>query len=246
MMGGQLVRARGAVAAVAMTFAAGCGGGCGRGGSARDAVAEDAASCAATDLHTGEATYYAADGSGNCAFDPSPDDLMVAALNSTDYDGAAACGACVAVDGPAGSVTVRIVDRCPGCAAGDIDLGREAFERIAKIAAGRVDVSWRYVGCDVDGPVRYRFKEGSNAFWTGLQVRNHRYAISTFEARPAGGEWRTVARESYNYFVTPSGLGKGPIDLRITDVHGHVLEDTGIPLGDATEVSGAAQLPACD
>ena len=37
-------------------------------------------------IHTGEATYYnEADGGGNCSFDPTPQDLMVGAMNHTDY-----------------------------------------------------------------------------------------------------------------------------------------------------------------
>src|SRR5688500_431718 len=88
--------------------------------------------CAGAEPHEGEATYYDfADGSGNCGFPATPEDLMVAAMNHTDYAGSAACGACVRAVGPNGSVDVRIVDRCPECPAGDIDLSPEAFERIA-------------------------------------------------------------------------------------------------------------------
>jgi expansin (peptidoglycan-binding protein) len=195
---------------------------------------------------TGEGTYYDADGSGNCSFDPSPDDLLVAAMNEADYAGSGACGACAAVEGPAGSVRVRIVDRCPECAQGDIDLSPEAFEQIAELAAGRVPITWRYVPCEIDGPLRYRFKEGSNQWWTAIQVRNHRHAVASLEARPTGGDWRAVPRENYNYFVAADGLGDGPIDLRITDVHGQAVEDDGIPPGDATEVAGQAQLPTCE
>jgi len=201
--------------------------------------------CGDVDEHSGEATYYDADGSGNCSFDPSPEDLMVAAMNAADYDGSAVCGACVAVDGPNGSVTVRIVDSCPGCEAGDLDLSQQAFERIAALSAGRVPITWRQVECPVSGPVRYRFKEGSSAFWTALQVRNHRYAILTLAVRPAGGEWRNVDRADYNYFVDEAGVGDGGFDVRITDIFGHIVEDTGLAVGDATEVAGHAQLDAC-
>ena len=117
---------------------------------------------------TGEATYYDADGSGNCSFEPSSD-LMVAAINGVDYDDAKWCGACLAVTGPSGEVTVRVVDQCPGCAKGDLDLSREAFEKIAPLSAGRVDITWHPVACPVDGPVAYHFKDGSNEFWTAIQ-----------------------------------------------------------------------------
>lgn len=193
---------------------------------------------------TGEATYYDADGSGNCSFDPSPDDLLVAALNAPDYDGAAWCGACAEVDGPDGSVQVRIVDQCPGCAAGDLDLSAQAFEQIAPLSAGRVPITWRFVACDVDGPLRYHFKDGSNASWTAIQVRNHRHAIATLEAK-VDGVFQPIAREDYNYFVAPSGLGAGPLELRVTDVHGIAAVEAAIAPGDDVEVTGSAQLAAC-
>ena len=46
-------------------------------------------SCDATEPeHQGEATYYDfADGSGNCSFPATPDDLDVGAMNDTDYAG---------------------------------------------------------------------------------------------------------------------------------------------------------------
>ncbi|WP_420643940.1 hypothetical protein [Candidatus Leptofilum sp.] len=33
-------------------------------------------------VHSGEGTYYFATGAGNCSFEPSPENLMVAALNT--------------------------------------------------------------------------------------------------------------------------------------------------------------------
>lgn len=220
---------------------AGCGScSCG-GGSGVDAPIP----CGEIEEHTGEATYYDVDGSGNCGFEASPNDLMVAAMNQADWDGSAVCGQCVRVDGPNGSVTVRITDRCPGCAEGDLDLSREAFQQIAALATGRVAITWRPVPCEVTGPIRYRFKDGSNPFWVGIQIRNHRHAVKTVEAKLADGTWKSIGRQNYNYFVDAAGLGDGPYTLRVTDVHGLMVEDTNVPLGDNTEAAGAAQLPVC-
>jgi expansin (peptidoglycan-binding protein) len=169
---------------------------------------------------------------------------MVAAMNAADYQTATWCGACVNVTGPSGSVTVRIVDQCPGCAHGDLDLSREAFEKIAPLAAGRVAITWQEVACDVTGPIRYQFKDGSNAYWTAIQLRNHRYPIAKVEAQTQGA-YATISRVDYNYFVETAGLGPGPYTLRVTDTRGHVLEDTAIQLGDNVERPGAAQFPAC-
>jgi len=166
---------------------------------------------------------------------------MVAAMNNTDYANSAVCGGCILLTGPSGSVTVRIVDRCPECAPGDVDLSAEAFALIANPADGRVPISWYDVACDVDGPIVYRFKEGSSQWWTAIQVRNTRWAVSKLEVK-VNGAYQSIPRESYNYFVE-SGLGVGPYDIRVTDVWGHVLEDTGVPLGDGSLATGAGQFP---
>ena len=191
---------------------------------------------------SGKATYYDADGSGNCSFPASPQDLMVAALNTPDYNGSQSCGGCVLVQGPSGSVTVRIVDRCPGCSQGHIDLSKQAFAKIADLALGVVPVTWQFVPCTVQGPLRYHFKSGSNQWWSAIQVRNHRYPVKTLEAQ-VGGPFVAINRELYNYFVYSAGLGPGPYTLRVTDVLGHVLTDTNIPFQENQEVPGAAQFP---
>ncbi len=201
--------------------------------------------CSAPVEHSGEATYYDADGSGNCSFDASAD-RMIAAINDADYAGSAACGACVEVTGPDGVIDVRIVDRCPGCAAGDLDLSPEAFKMIAAIELGRVDISWHYVPCEVEGPLAYRFKEGSSQWWTALQVRNHRHAIASLDYSVDGGTTLIpIQRENYNYFVAPEGVGAEPFDLRVTDVYGQVVIDEGLVVGDGIVVEGAANTPAC-
>lgn len=46
--------------------------------------------------------------------------------------------------GPKGSVRVKIVDTCPPCVKGDVDLSPAAFGKIADFAAGRVKISWSW------------------------------------------------------------------------------------------------------
>jgi len=224
--------------------ATGSGGSGAAAGSGSTGGGPSGGGCTVGASETGDGTYYAADGSGNCSFDPSPNDLMVAAMNDPDYAGSAVCGECVQVKGPSGDVTVRIVDRCPECKHGDLDLSPQAFAKIADPKLGRVTIHWTPVACDVQGPIRYRFKEGANQWWTAVQVRNHRYPIAKFEYQKAG-KWVAVPRESYNYFVETSGMGPGPYSFRVTDVKGNVLTDKNIPLKVAAEVAGAAQFPTC-
>lgn len=108
-----------------------------------DAVPGDAATGT---VYSGEATYYDADGTGACGFAATPSDLDVAAMNGSQYK-RSWCGQCVLVTGPSGMVKVRIVDLCPGCAFGGLDLSKQAFGAIAALSAGRVKITWHFVPC---------------------------------------------------------------------------------------------------
>ncbi len=199
-----------------------------------------------TATFSGEATYYYATGAGSCMFDESPADLMVAAMNTYDYNNSAVCGECVELTGPDGIINVRIVDLCPGCQQGDIDLSREAFSLIADTIRGRVPITWSVVPCEATGPIQYHFKDGSNQWWTAVQIRNHRHPILNFEYLASGGIWKPVNRVGYNYFVESGGMGPGPFTFRVTDIYGHVLVDNGIPHIENGTVSGDGQFPACE
>ncbi|MBX2991560.1 MAG: hypothetical protein KF749_10395 [Bacteroidetes bacterium] len=198
-----------------------------------------------TPLRTGYATYYIeANGGGNCLFDPTPNDLLVGAMNSIDYANSDICGATVMVWGPKGSVVVRIVDQCSGCSEGSIDLSPLAFSRIADLPLGIVPIKWKLIAARVQGNISYRFKDGSNQWWTAVQIRNHRYPIARLEYL-SGGNWINVQRLSYNYFVESSGMGPGPYTFRVTDLFGHVLVDNGIAHIENGSAPGARQFPLC-
>lgn len=180
----------------------------------------------------GIATYYAATGAGACSYEASSD-LDVVALGDGSYDDASMCGACVEVVGPKGAVVVRVVDRCPECADEHLDLSQQAFEKIADRAQGRVEIEYSFTSCEVSGPLRYRFKDGSSRYWTGIQVQNHKLPVTKLEVRKEGS-WLELKREHYNYFVTEDGVGLQPegLAVRVTSVSGQVLQDTLGPVGD--------------
>lgn len=187
-----------------------------------------------TTVTDGVATFYDADGSGNCSFDRSlqpaeSGDLDVVALADPEYARSAACGACLRVTGPKGVVTVRVVDSCPTCAEGGVtmDLSASAFAKIAEPSKGRIDVRWQAVSCDTSGNVAYHFKDGSSRYWTAIQVKNHKVPIAKLEYR-RGDAHVTMKRESYNYFVEERGVGEQPKGLvvRVTATDGQSFEDT--------------------
>jgi expansin (peptidoglycan-binding protein) len=197
-------------------------------------------------VHTGDATYYSfADGSGNCCFPATPDDLMIGAMNHTDYDASYACGACVRVSGPDSVIDIRIVDQCPECRPGDIDLSPLAFSLIADMVRGRVPITWQLIPCPVSGPIVYHFKDGSNPWWTAVQVRNHRYPILSVAYLAADSTFVEIPRTDYNYFVETNGLGPGPYTFRVTDCFGQTLIDSGIVHVEDGDVSGRTQFPSC-
>jgi expansin (peptidoglycan-binding protein) len=153
------------------------------------------------------------------------------------------CGAYVRVTGPRGVVTVRIVDLCPGCHAGDLDLSREAFAQIANLSQGRVPITWQVLSPELGGPIAYHFMAGSSQWWTAVQIRNHRNPITKFEYWN-GNQWVTVPRVSYNFFVqTNPGMGVGPYTFRVTDMYSNTLTDSGIPFIESGTINGAGQFP---
>ncbi|MDY7227469.1 expansin EXLX1 family cellulose-binding protein [Hyalangium rubrum] len=194
-----------------------------------------------TEMQDGVAILFSTDGTGNCNFEPTPNSLIVAALNTNTYNQAAQCGACAEVEGPQGeSVVVRVIDVCPSCTENQLALSSQALGAIAPPESLQTTMRWRYVTCGVEGPVRYRFKEESGPYWTAVQVRNHRLPISKFEWQKDGA-WVEVKRESYNYFVETSGMGAGPVKVRITANDGQLLEDTLPSIAGGLVVDGAAQ-----
>ena len=189
---------------------------------------------------SGIATYYAATGAGSCSYDASPGSLNVVAMNTAQYAGSAACGTCIQVTGPQGSVLVRVVDQCPDCDRGHLDLSREAFAQIAAVEAGRVPIQWQPVACEGLGKLAFRYKEGSSQWWAGLQVLNHRLPVRSLEAR-VDGRWVALARQDYNYFIAEGGLGVGPYTLRVTASDGQQRTEENLPLRESGVVPGSTQ-----
>lgn len=159
------------------------------------------------------------------------------AMNTSDYNTAAVCGACVEVtrDGNR-SVVITVVDRCPietnpKCTAGHIDLSRAAFQQIGQDQEGHLgtgnggavgSISWRYVECPVgDENVKYRLKEPDNNGWNELLVQSHRFPISSVEI-----DGQPATRKEYNYWEPPSNMGSGPWTIKVTDVVGSTIEST--------------------
>ncbi|MDG4837046.1 expansin EXLX1 family cellulose-binding protein [Micromonospora sp. WMMD967] len=184
-----------------------------------------------TATHNGKATFYDSKGAGgNCSNPAAPANRLYVALGPTEYAAGAACGGFLDVTGPKGTVRVLIMDQCPECAPGHLDLSREAFARIADPVQGLVPVTYRaVVNPPLPGPLTFRMKEGSSQWWFAVRVGNHGNPLRSVEVRQGdSGAWRSAARQDYNYWLITSGAGPGPFTIRVSDVYGNRVTVGGI------------------
>jgi len=195
------------------------------------------AACAAMAASHGQATFYAADGGGNCSFDKVSNPLVVA-LGNTEYQAGAACGGYLDVTGPKGTVRVKVADRCPECATGHLDLSRQAFAKIGNPVDGLIPITYTPVtNPAVPGPMTVRVKEGSSQYWLALRLDNDGNPLASVELQ-SGGTWKALARTDYNYWIAQNGAGKGPFTVRVTDTTGRRTTLSGVTL-----TPGAVQSP---
>lgn len=167
---------------------------------------------------SGKASFYGGNTSGGaCSFADYtlPSGIDGTALSSAFWNGSAQCGACISATGPLGSVTVMVVDECPGgCNSNDLDLLQSAFTDIGTESAGIIDITWEYVACPITTPVELKNKEGVSANWFSMQARNANQAVSSLETSSDGGStWEATTRQDYNYFENSSGVGS-TVDVR--------------------------------
>ncbi|MET9098458.1 expansin EXLX1 family cellulose-binding protein [Streptomyces antibioticus] len=178
--------------------------------------------------YRGVATSYdIGDGDGACSFGPSSD-VMTAAMNTADYETSKACGAYVQVRAGGKSITVRITNECPApCVAGQLDLSRQAFAKLAPLSAGRITVDWSLLSPATSDTVSIRYKTGSSRYWCGIQALGHRNPLARLEVRTGDGSWLSLPRAEYNYFLSEQGTGCGGT-IRLTDIYGERLTVEGL------------------
>jgi expansin (peptidoglycan-binding protein) len=180
-------------------------------------------------VHSGKATFYDSKGAGgNCSRPAAPANRLYVALGPSEYAAGASCGGHLDVTGPRGTVRVLVMDQCPECEPGHLDLSAEAFARIADPVQGVVKISYRaVVDPPLPGPLTFRVKEGASQWWFAVLVGDHGNPLRAVEVWQ-GDSWRTATRQDYNYWLIASGAGPGPYRIRVTDVYGHRATASGI------------------
>ncbi|KAL8703604.1 MAG: hypothetical protein Q9201_003229 [Fulgogasparrea decipioides] len=111
----------------------------------------------AATVFQGDGTFYNPSvGFGSCGHQNSDSDLVAALAQSTmrlynpsNPNNNPLCGHKVRVwetSKPSNTVTVAIMDTCPGCTHSnfDLDLSPAAFNKLANPAVGRIKISWEF------------------------------------------------------------------------------------------------------
>jgi expansin (peptidoglycan-binding protein) len=190
------------------------------------------ASPPATSAHSGKATFYDLDGGvGNCSYPSAPDDDLFVALGPTEYSKAAACGTYLDVTGPKGKVRVKVIDKCPECDTGHLDLSRTAFKKIGAESAGVIPITYKtVVNPATPGPLSVRMVDGTSQYYWAALIDNHGNQLSSVKVAGRSGTFKTAQRADYNNWIIDGGAGSGPFKIKILDVYGRTATLSGISL----------------
>ncbi|KAG1686353.1 hypothetical protein DVH05_015165 [Phytophthora capsici] len=186
---------------------------------------------AADEYFEGDGTSYTLGqvSSGNCNFMsaiPTASTNYVA-LNQAQWDTLGNCGRCIEVSCVDEQCTVQnktavvqVLDRCPECAHGALDLSPTVYKEITGLDPNRLTVRWRFVDCPDPGTVQVCLKEGSNANWIAVQPTNGLVGV---ESVTVNGAKTTMLDGAYYYVSTASGADLSAVKVAITSVNGDVI-----------------------
>ncbi|RBR07103.1 hypothetical protein FVER53590_11600 [Fusarium verticillioides] len=185
---------------------------------------------------SGSSTFYGGNlAGGNCMFSTYtlPSGILGTAFSGQKWDNAANCGACIEVTGPSGTIKAMIVDKCPECDPGHLDLFPDAFKAVGG-TDGIVKTSYKFVECGITTPLVLHNKEGTSANWFSIQVVNANEPVKSVQVSTDGGStWKRTERKDYNFFENPAGFGKTSVDVKVTSSTGKsvVVKNVGVTAG---------------
>jgi expansin (peptidoglycan-binding protein) len=152
------------------------------------------------------------------------------AMNTTDFQQGAACGACVEATYSGRKVVLTIVDECPIgtnplCTKGHIDLSRKAIRQLEPNASleNLRGVNWKYVKCPAMGNVKARLHPNQNANWQPVVIENGLFPMKsvTINGKDAKRAGNAVGGGAWLVDGT-----KVPLTVRATDVNGNTITFT--------------------
>lgn len=229
------------------------GGGDGGGDGGTDGSSGDGGGCPTQAAPLEDSTLEllgAAPSLTGCSYTAASLPTYYAAVDTTTFAGAAACGACIRIQTEATALEVKIVDVGPGRWSADratFVLNQAALQMLLPDGSTFLPsgAGWTYVPCSsATSGMMFTLKDGSSGSYAATLIQNHRYPIAQVEYRSLG-VFRPLTRTAYNYWEAATGMGGGPFTLRMTDIYGQMVEQSGIPSTPAVTFHGQAQFPLC-
>lgn len=181
----------------------------------------------------GDGTAYSLSSplSGNCNFMtwPQAATTKYAAINNAQWNNGLECGRCAQVTclDPActskSSEIVYILDRCPECAYGDLDVSPTVFRTITGSSPSRLKVQWNFVDCPLsDTSLKLCLKPGSNPYWTAIQPSQ---ALSGVKSLSINGISAQQMGSAYYFKVeSNNGLDLSKLQVSMTSSSGQTLQ----------------------
>ncbi|GAB9477168.1 hypothetical protein Gpo141_00014229, partial [Globisporangium polare] len=194
-----------------------------------------AASGAQAQTFTGDGTSYTLGSvsNGNCNFMAAPASASTnyAALNNPQWDSLKNCGRCAqvsCVDSACADQTISeivyIVDRCPECKSGDLDLSPTVFKKITGSSPSRLKIKWQFVDCPVSGNLKYCLKSGSNPYFVAVQPANAGSGIASMKIN---GQATTMVDSAFYYVLnSQSPVALSAVKVSLTSTSGATVEET--------------------
>ncbi|TMW59200.1 hypothetical protein Poli38472_007345 [Pythium oligandrum] len=201
---------------------------------------------------SGDGTQYTLTdpNNGNCNFMAFPEEARTkyAALNTPQFKSTANCGRCAQVScvddkcqgAKKQSEIVYIMDQCPGCAHGDLDLSPDVFESITGHQNDRVTIQWKFVDCPIQSNMQFCLKSGSNPFWTAVQPTNF---VSGVKSLQVNGKVTKMVDSAFYFLLDGNSVDQadlGSLQITVESVNGEKIKQT-VSLADGGCVKASAQ-----
>lgn len=103
------------------------------------------------------------------------------AINAKQYENSLACGKCVNIKYNNRNINAIIVDICPECSYGDLDLFTDTYNELIQEDPGRKKISWEFINCPnniISNSIQLRLDE-LNPYWVNIQPENFKCGIKS-------------------------------------------------------------------
>lgn len=193
---------------------------------------------------TGTSTFYGGNlNGGTCSFTTYtlPSGVHGTAFSGSKWNSAAHCGACVQVTANEKSIIAMIVDQCPECDEGHLDLFENAFSVLEPLSSGQVSTSYTFVDCPISSALILHNRSGTSPYWFSMQVVNANEPVSKLEVSTNGGStWQSTTRRDYNFFENASGFGTATVTVRVTSESGSIVVVKNVSVASDSQVTASS------